>query len=125
MQVDNVKSNRALRNISYADFKAYVQLNSKRFSLESQERLEKTFNVCDQLENEHDRKVRLYNVLYHKCLWDIDEAKEVGFVLFLEDELKDVVEMFSYYRNNDINYIDEINNKYRGMKNEREESRLC
>ena len=64
-------------------------------------------------------------MLYHKCLWDIDEAKEVGFVLFLEDELKDVEEMFSYYRNNDINYIDEINNKYRGMKNERKESRLC
>ena len=95
-----MKSNRALRNITYDEFKAYVVINVDMFSDESRVRLNHTFKVCENTLDESEKKRRLYDVLYRHCLWDVEEAKEEGFIMFLERELKEAKDMFSYYKNN-------------------------
>ena len=42
-----MKSNRAIRNITYDEFKAYVVINMSKFSDESRVRLNHTFKVCE------------------------------------------------------------------------------
>ncbi len=114
-----MKSNRALRNITYDEFKFYVVINMEKFSDESRVRLNHTFKVCENTPDESGKKRRLYDVLYLHCLWDVEEAKEEGFIMFLERELKEAKNMFSYYKKNNIEY------KIGENKNERKESRVC
>lgn len=114
-----MKSNRAIRNITYDEFKAYVVINMSKFSDESRIRLNHTFKVCEHTSDESGKKRRLYDVLYRHCLWDVKEAKEEGFIMFLERELKEAKDMFSYYKNNSIEY------QLGENKNERKESRVC
>ena len=112
-----MKSNRAIRNITYDEFKSYVVINMVKFSDESRVRLNHTFKVCENTSDESAKKRRLYDVLYRHCLWDVEEAKEEGFIMFLERELKEAKDMFAYYKKNKLELGEN--------KNEREKSRVC
>lgn len=121
MQVDNVKSNISLPKISYSDLEFYSIHLSIDFSDDSFISLIHTLNVCEQTKSDDAKKLRLIRILYEKCLWDIEEAKELGFIKFLEKDVFDKKRMYNYMEKNNKEFFIKIRSKY----NERKESRLC
>ena len=107
-----MKSNISLPKLSYSDLEFYSIHLSKDFSDDSFISLIHTLNVCEQTKSDDVKKLRLIRILYEKCLWDIEEAKELGFI--------NKKRMYQYMEKNNKEFFIKIRSKY----NERKESRL-
>ena len=73
------------------------------------------------MEKEKEKKTRLLNFLYHVALWDVEDAKELGFVEFLQKDLIEVKRLFDYMEKNNKEYFNTLMRNF----NERKESRIC
>ncbi len=122
MQVGNVKSNfKEVNKTDYSTFRLYAVHLSRALDNEKFDRLVHTLNVCDKMKEEKEKKTRLLNFLYHVALWDVEDAKELGFVEFLQKDLIEVKRLFDYMEKNNKEYFNTLMRNY----NERKESRLC
>jgi len=74
----------------------------RRFSIQSQYKLNLAMNVCDSLIDDKDKKYRMKQTLF-AVLWDIPEAVTIGFKKYLDREINTILGFKKYHDKNCVN----------------------
>ena len=109
-----------LRNMSYEDMKRVV--TTFDWSKKARKRLRQTFNVCDSLSEEKDKRFRLWQSL-KIVLWEQREAVEMGFREFARQRFNERLDALHYHDKNCNEYC-EVCAKLERWNNEGKESRI-
>jgi hypothetical protein len=84
---------------NYEECRSIVISMMRRFSLKSQYQLTLAMNVCDSLIDDKDKRFRIKQTLYN-ALWDIPEAVDIGFSIWLEREINTTRKALKYHNKN-------------------------
>tara|TARA_R100001463_G_scaffold83327_1_gene137886 strand:+ start:202 stop:543 length:342 start_codon:yes stop_codon:yes gene_type:complete len=106
--------------MSYEDMKRVV--TTFDWSSRARRRLKQTFNVCDSLSEEKDKRFRLWQSL-NMVLWENQEAVDMGFRKFARKHFNERLDALHYHDKNCNKYC-EICAKLKRWNNERKESRI-
>lgn len=109
-----------LRNMSYEDMKRVVVTFD--WSKKARKRLRQTFNVCDSLSEEKDKRFRLWQSL-KIVLWENREAVDMGFRKFARHHFNERLDALHYHDKNCNKYC-EVCAKLERWNNEGKESRI-
>jgi|5_EtaG_2_1085323.scaffolds.fasta_scaffold36567_3 hypothetical protein len=106
--------------MSYKDMKRVV--TTFDWSKKARKRLRQTFNVCDSLSEEKDKRFRLWQSL-KIVLWENNEAVEMGFRKFAKKHFNERLDAL-YYHDKNCNKYCEVCAKLERWNNEGKESRI-
>ena len=106
--------------MSYEDMKRVV--TTFDWSKKAQTRLKQTFNVCDSLSEEKDKRFRLWQCL-NMVLWENHEAVDIGFRPFAKKYFNERLDALHYHDKNCNEYC-EVCKKLERWNDERKKSRI-
>ena len=107
----------------YEEYLETITIMCRDLSDESLKKIVMAINVCDSYMDDREKIYRL-NTTIMKCLWEKQEAIEMGFSQYLKKEYKKIREAIDYYKANSeyddtfIQTMDKIKTRMRNI-NER------